>query len=115
MMRRGVRAWGGGTLIAAALASAAVASTAAAVERVQDGGFEGNSGAANPFWTGTNSYFCIPGCSAVEDGAPRTGGDWAVVGETSMGATASIQQEVTTPAGNATLTFYYRRFPYGVA
>ncbi|HEX8385867.1 MAG TPA: choice-of-anchor D domain-containing protein, partial [Rubricoccaceae bacterium] len=76
---------------------------------VADGSFEG--GSPNSAWTEASSNFGTPLCTAAACGVgggtgPHTGTWWAYFGGTNAAETGSIQQTVTIPTGNATLTYW---------
>lgn len=99
------------------------AQPAAAVERVQDGGFDAatcsSSGCVSSAWaqTSTSSGLVIgPICSAAttncgtNSSAPFTPPQWARIGAGINSTTSAIQQTVQIPAGPATLAFNLRIF-----
>lgn len=78
-------------------------------EIVSDGGFE--LGTPNPAWDEFHSEWGSPLCNTALCGqigsGPHGGAYWALLGGTFFSSSESyVQQSVTIPSGDATLTFY---------
>jgi hypothetical protein len=98
----------------------ALAPGANAAELVRDGGFEeavdnGNFVLDSPDWTEADSLFDSPLCNADLCGTgggtatPHSGDQWAWFGGASTaGHTVSLTQDVTIPAGAASLSYWFR-------
>ena len=85
-------------------------SPVAAAEVVKDGSFEATPDSGpNPHWQEAGAFAPICDADCGDGGGtagPRTGGHWAWFGGTFNPDIQSVTQEVTIPAGPATLTFY---------
>jgi hypothetical protein len=91
-----------------------------AAELVRDGGFEeavdaGNGVLDSPDWTEADSLFDSPLCNedlcgtGAGSAGPHSGDQWAWFGGASTaGQTGSLSQDVTIPAGTASLTYWFR-------
>jgi hypothetical protein len=98
----------------------AYAPGANAAELVRDGGFEeavddGSFVLDSPDWTEADSLFDSPLCNVdlCGDGGgsagPHSGDQWAWFGgSATAGHTGSLSQDVTIPAGTASLTYWFR-------
>jgi hypothetical protein len=91
------------------------ATTANAVELIQDGGFEAGASGDSPAWIEADTEFGTPLCTAAACGTgggtagPHGGTVWAWFGgSATTGHTGSVSQAVTIPTGDpATLTYWY--------
>ncbi len=94
------------TLVATAVAI--LSCTSAAAQIVADGGFE--LGTPNPVWDEFSKNFPSPICNIDRCGDffgdPFEGDWWAWFGGATMHEVAYLRQQVTIPAGTATLSFY---------
>lgn len=111
-MRISARSFRAVTTAAAATLGLLVAQPASAAEYVTDGSFETTLG-SSANWTSTSGNFGTSFCDAAGCGTaggsmiPRTGSVFAWFGGTPNAETGSVSQNVTVPAGRATVLSFW--------